>query len=210
MLGLARYSMATMTNPSLPQILSTLPPGVPGMPPTSAEQLLGRLQALQIDAHTVAHVPLFTVEESKALHAAVPGGHSKNLFLKDKGGALFLVVADQDSALDLKALPGVLGCGRVSFAKPALLWEILGVVPGSVTPFALINDTQLRVTPIFERRLLAFDPLHFHPLRNDCTTSLSTEGLLRFVAACGHVPRVLDLPIRSVEGLEPDGADAHL
>lgn len=196
--------------PTLATTLATPHPGLTDPPPTSAAQLLARLQGWGIAADTHAHAPVFTVAEAKALHGPMAGGHSKNLFLKDKGGALFLVVAHQDSPLDLKALPAALGCGRLSFGKPELLWSVLGVVPGSVSPLALINDTARLVTPVFERRLLALGTLYFHPLRNDCTTALTAQALLRFVAACGHVPQVLDLPLKADAPLEPAGADAHV
>ncbi len=187
-------------------VQTSLPEGLfPGPAPASTQALLDRLAALGIAAHTQAHAPVFTVEEAKALRGMGADGHSKNLFLKDKTGSLFLVVALQDSPIDLKTLHQTLGCGRLSFGKPELLWQVLGVIPGSVTPFALINDHAVRVVPVFERRMMAFDPLHFHPLRNDQTTAISPAGLLRFVEACGHTPRVIDVPLRADAPLEQRG-----
>ncbi|WP_445680535.1 prolyl-tRNA synthetase associated domain-containing protein [Radicibacter daui] len=173
------------------------------VPPVTSDALLARLADLGIAAPTVEHPPVFTVAEAQEHRAGIEdGGHSKNLFLKDKKGALFLVVCHEETPVDLKALHPVLGSGRLSFCSAERLMEYLGVIPGSVTPFALINDTALAVQPVFERRLLEMEPLHFHPLTNTRTTSVSREGLLRFVEACGHKPMVVDLPERPADAGE--------
>ncbi len=161
--------------------------------PASEADLMARLADLGIATTTLRHPPLFTVEESQRHRGDLPGGHAKNLFLKDKKGALWLVVAREDLKLDLNRLDGRLGSARLSFGKPELLLEVLGVVPGSVTPFALINDTTQRVTVVLDAGLMAQDPLHFHPLTNEATTRIAGPDLLRFIAACGHVPRTLRL-----------------
>lgn len=157
------------------------------------EDLAAFLAGLGIRTTTVEHPPLFTVEESKALRGKIPGGHSKNLFLKDKKGRLWLVVAEEDTPVDLKTLHGRIGSARLSFARPELLRDVLGIQPGSVTPFALINDREGRVSVVLDRRLLAYETVNFHPLENTATTSIARRDLLAFLAATGHEPMVLDL-----------------
>lgn len=164
--------------------------------PATQDDLFARFDALGIRTVTHDHPPLFTVEESRELRGALPGGHCKSLFLKAKNGSLWLVVALEDSSVDLKALAKMLGVGTLSFGKPELLWEMLGVVPGSVTPFGLINDRQHQVNVVLDARMMALDLLNYHPLRNDRTTAIATSDLLRFIADCGHEPTTLDLPSR--------------
>lgn len=157
------------------------------------EELMARLAALGIGVTTVEHPPLFTVEESRALRGEIPGAHSKNLFLKCKKDTLWLIVALEDSAIDLKRLHGRIGSGRLSFGKPDLLMEVLGVSPGSVTPFALINDHGRRVRVVLDRGLMEHDVLNFHPLENTATTSIAPDDLLTFVRDCGHDPAIMDI-----------------
>ncbi|WP_349358709.1 prolyl-tRNA synthetase associated domain-containing protein [Stappia sp.] len=161
--------------------------------PASRAELLSFLEDLEISSETHDHPAVFTVEESTGIHDRIPGGHTKNLFLKDKKGRLFLVVALHDAEIDLKSIHGKIGAqGRVSFGKADLLMEALGVEPGSVTPFALINDrTAQRVTPIFDAAMMAVDPLNFHPLQNTATTTISARDLMTFAKACGHTPQVI-------------------
>jgi Ala-tRNA(Pro) deacylase len=123
----------------------------------------------------------------------LPGGHCKSLFLKDKKGGLWFVVALEERRVDLKRLADALGAPRFSFGNAELLHEVLGVRPGSVTPFALVNDCERRVAIVIDRAMLGHDPLNYHPLENDRTTAISPADLLRFIAACGHTPRILDL-----------------
>ncbi len=155
--------------------------------------LFAHLKELGIEATTVEHAPMFTVAQSTALRGQIPGAHTKTLFLTDKEGRMVLVVAKDDTRVDLKALAGALGLGRLSFASPALLDAVLGVPPGSVTPFALLNDTRARVIVVVDRALLDFAEVNCHPLENTATTRLATSDLLRFIAASGHEPRVLAL-----------------
>jgi Ala-tRNA(Pro) deacylase len=170
------------------------PPAAPGaVPPTSPEQLLARLAELGIESRTVRHPPVFTVEEAKALRGELPGGHVKNLFLRDKKGVPWLVVAEEDRRIDLKALAERIGAGKVSFASAERLMRHLGVVPGSVTPFGLINDRGHEVRVVLDRALLAHDPVNVHPLTNEMTTAIAPGDLLRFIEACGHAPQILDL-----------------
>jgi len=158
--------------------------------------LMKRLQALGIASETYEHAPVFTVEEAQVLRGTLPGGHTKNLFLKDKKDGLWLVVAREDLRIDLNALSRALNCPRFSFGSGELLMAILGVPPGSVTPFALMNDTELRVRPVLDEGMLALAPLNFHPLRNDRTTAIAPGDLLAFIRACGHDPLIVALPAR--------------
>ena len=161
--------------------------------PLGEADLMARLADLGVETETVRHPPLHTVEESRRLRGDMPGGHAKNLFLKDRRGQLWLVVAREDVRVDLNRLDRRIGAARLSFGRPELLAEVLGVQPGSVTPFALINDPGGRVRLVLDSGLLALDPLHFHPLDNRATTRISAADLLRFVAATGHPPLLVDL-----------------
>jgi Ala-tRNA(Pro) deacylase len=158
----------------------------------SPDQLFAYLDSLGIAHQTVSHPPVFTVEEARAVRGRMAGGHTKNLFLRDKKGALFLLVAPEHAAIELKSLHRLLGAsGRFSFGSAALMRETLGVEPGSVTPFAVINDTAGRVTVILDAAMMAHDVLNFHPLVNTGTTTLSREGLVKFLEATGHRPRIV-------------------
>lgn len=154
-----------------------------------------RLTALGITFTTHLHAPVFTVGESDAVTAALPGGHTKNLFLKDKKGGLWLAVVRAELRVDLTALAKQLGAPRFSFGSAELLIATLGITPGSVTPFALMQDTACMVRPVLDAGMLKLRPLNFHPMRNDRTTAISPEDLLRFVAACGHKPVITDIPV---------------
>jgi len=165
--------------------------------------LFAALDALGIPHRTVQHPPLFTVEQSQALRGQIPGGHSKNLFLRDKKQALFLVVALEDAEIDLKSLHRRLGAtGRFSFGSADLLREVWGVIPGAVTPFGAINDRDGRVTVILDAALMAHETVNFHPLVNTMTTSIGRDDLVRFLESTGHPPR-----IETVSG-PPDASDA--
>lgn len=160
--------------------------------PASPDDLFAALDALEIAHDTVHHPPLHTVEDSKILRGAIAGGHAKNLFVKDRKGRLFLLVAQEDSRIDLKRVHELIGAqGRVSFGSAALLGEVWGVQPGAVTPFGAINDRAGRVTVILEARLMAHERVNFHPLVNTMTTGLASAGLLRFLRAQGHDPQIL-------------------
>ncbi len=159
------------------------------------QQLLARLAALGIAHRTVEHPPVFTVEEAKALRGDLPGHHIKNLFLRNKKEEMWLVVALEDRAVDLRRLGEVLGAGRLSFGSAERLKRHLGVEPGSVTPLALANDEARAVRLALDRGLATGGPINAHPLVNSMTTALSAADLLRFFAATGHVPRWLDFPL---------------
>jgi Ala-tRNA(Pro) deacylase len=152
------------------------------------------LARLGIATVTVEHPPLFTVEEARALRGEVPGAHTKNLFLKDKKDALFLVVAPEEAMIDLKQLHHRIGAaGRLSFGMPELLMETLGVSPGAVTAFAPLNDTAGRVTVVLDKALTASDRLNCHPLVNTATTTIATRDLLAFLSATGHEPLIVPI-----------------
>ena len=165
--------------------------------PLSPDDLFARLATLGIAVATVKHPPLFTVEQSKALRGEMPGGHTKNLFLKDKKDGMWLVTAEEDRSIDLKALGAALGAnGRVSFGSPDRLMRHLGVEPGAVTPFGLANDTAGQVSFVLDEGLMRHDVLNFHPLTNAATTAIARADFLRFLDTIGHAPRLLALPAR--------------
>lgn len=154
-------------------------------------ELFALLDRLGIVHATVEHPPLFTVEESQRLRGSIPGGHTKNLFLRDKKGRVFLVVALEDAEIDLKTLHQRLGAGRFSFGPSELLREFLGVAPGAVTPFGAINDTEGRVIMVLDRAMMACAELNCHPLVNTMTTRIGSDDLVRFLRATGHEPRIM-------------------
>jgi len=160
--------------------------------PATPDSLFHLLESLDVTYRNATHAPVMTVDESQALRGAIPGLHSKNLFLKDKKGGLWLVVAEERRAVDLKRLRKRLGVQNLSFGRPELLLEALGIAPGSVTPFALLNDTARRVRLVLDAELAAAAQVSFHPLDNAQTTTVSGAGLLTFVRALDHEPIVLD------------------
>jgi Ala-tRNA(Pro) deacylase len=153
--------------------------------------LFARLAELGIATETVEHPAVFTVAESSKLERQLPGGHTKNLFLRDRKGTLYLVVALGHAQIDLRTLHKKLGCDRLSFGRTELLLEVLGVPAGSVTPFALINDRARRVTVILDVDMMRHERLNYHPLENTATTNIAREDLLAFIRACGHEPRIV-------------------
>ena len=163
------------------------------MPATPAD-LFQALADLDIATTTIEHAAVFTVAESDALGADLPGGHTKNLFLKDAKESLWLVVAEAHTAVDLKALSKQLSSPRFSFGKPDLLLAVLGVTPGSVTAFGVINDQPPRVQVVVDARLMRYDRLNCHPLINTATTTIRREDLLQFLRATGHEPKIVALP----------------
>src|SRR5271166_5429233 len=161
---------------------------------TSPEDLFATLAALSIETSTVEHPPLHTVEESQALRGDIPGGHTKNLFVKDKKSRLFLLVVDEGTAVDLKRVHEKIGAqGRVSFGSPDLLEMVWGVRPGSVTPFGAINDKVGQVTVVLDEAMMRHQRLNFHPLVNTLTTGLASADLVKFLRATGHKPLVVPL-----------------
>ena len=161
--------------------------------PATPDDLFTYLSNLGIAVTTATHAPLFTVEDSKALRGTIPGGHSKNLFLKDRDGRLFLLVAEEETRVDLKNLHLQIGArGRLSFGSPELLEEVWGVRPGAVSPFGAINDPEGRVTVILDPHLVTNELVNFHPLVNTMTTTISSADLIAFLRATGHDPLLID------------------
>ena len=159
------------------------------------QQLFAKLATLGIAQRTVEHPPVFTVEEAKALRGNLPGHHIKNLVLRNKKEEMWLVVALEDRAIDLKRLGEALGAGRLSFGSPDRLRRHLGVEPGSVTPFALVNDETHLVRLALDRGVAEGGPVNAHPLVNTMTTAIAPADLLRLFEATGHAPRWLDFPV---------------
>ncbi|MCH8038608.1 MAG: prolyl-tRNA synthetase associated domain-containing protein [Proteobacteria bacterium] len=168
--------------------------------PTRPEDLLARLDELGIAARTFTHPPVHTVAEAKARRGEIEGAHIKNLFLRNKKGAMWLITCLEDREIDLKALGRALDAGRFSFGSAARLMTYLGVEPGAVTPFGVINDTEGKVRMVLDKALLDRGPINAHPLVNDMTVAVSPEGLLRFLEAAGHPPRILDFEALSDPG----------
>ncbi len=159
--------------------------------PSTREDLFVLFDNLNIKTSTAEHMPVFTVEEARQVHGDIPGGHCKNLFCKDEKGVLWLIVALEDARIDLKAAKDRIGSKRLTFGKPELLMAVLGVEPGSVTPFGLINDQAARTNVILDQAMMSLDQLNFHPLKNNATTTISASDLLTFIRATGHDPRVV-------------------
>jgi Ala-tRNA(Pro) deacylase len=167
--------------------------------PATPSELFAYLDRLGIAHTTVTHAPLFTVEQSQALRGTIAGGHTKNLFLKDKKGALYLVTALEDAAIELKSLHRLLAAsGRFSFGSADLMRATLGIEPGAVTPFATMNDGERRVAVVLDAALMRHGTINCHPLVNTMTTSIARDDLLKFLEATGHPARIVVLTDRSV------------
>jgi Ala-tRNA(Pro) deacylase len=162
------------------------------MPATRAD-LFAYLDTLGIVTTTVEHEAVFTVEQSEQLHRDIAGAHTKNLFLKDAKGALFLVVAEAHSKVELKTLHKTIGCARLSFGNADLLMLMLGIAPGSVNAFAVMNDREGKVTVILDETLRTASHINCHPMTNTATTSIARDDLLKFMHATGHEVRWLGL-----------------
>jgi Ala-tRNA(Pro) deacylase len=168
--------------------------GKPPQMPKSTQELMDYLNDLGIDTTTIQHPPLHTVADSKALRGEIAGGHTKNLFVKDKKDQFFLLTVDEDATVDLKTIHHVIGAAsKVSFGKPEALLELLGVVPGAVTVFGAANDTTGKVSVFLDANLMQNDVINGHPLVNDATTSIGRDDLVKFLRATGHEPRILKL-----------------
>ncbi|PSM19292.1 prolyl-tRNA synthetase associated domain-containing protein [Nitratireductor sp. StC3] len=156
--------------------------------------LLAFLEQLAIEATTIDHPPLYTVAQSQALRGTIDGGHTKNLFLKDKKGRYFLVTVEEEATVDLKSIHRLIGAsGRVSFGSADALMRLLGVEPGSVTVFGLINDVDNQVTLVLDAGLMRHELVNCHPLTNDATTQIAKDDLVRFLDAIGHQPAILNV-----------------
>lgn len=158
--------------------------------------LLADLDALAIPFAAHEHVAVFTVAESDTVNAAIPGAHTKNLFLKDAGGAFWLVTVPGEARVDLKALPAAIGCKRVSFGKPDDMQRLLGIAPGSVTPLAAINAAPGSITVVLDAGLAAAQRVNVHPLRNTGTIGLAGATILDLLRHWGHEPLIASLPVQ--------------
>ncbi len=158
---------------------------------TSPELLFKRLHELGIDFKIHKHPPAFTVEQAKTHCSHLPGGHCKNLFLKDKKGDLWLVVTLDEQNVDMKSLRKLIGSSHLSFGKHELLNEVLGVEPGSVTPFALINDQYKQVKVILDKNMMEKNLLNYHPLTNNMTVTITPTDLITFIHNTGHNPSLI-------------------
>lgn len=163
-----------------------------GSSPADTPALHRRLEELDIQSRTVYHPPVFTVEQAKALRGELEGCHTKNLFVRDKKGVMWLVVCREDRKVDLAVLAGKLGSGRLSFGSAQRLMSFLGVIPGAVTPFAVINDTGGKVGVAIDRAMLEESPWNFHPLDNAMTTSIEPSDMVTFLEAEDHTPLWID------------------
>ena len=162
--------------------------------PLGRADLLAFLDKLGLKTTTHDHPAVFTVAESHKIKQEIVGGHTKNLFLKDKKDNIFLVVAESDAALNLKTIHEKIGAnGRVTFGKPELMFELLGVVPGSVTPFGLINDPDRRISVVLDKPMMDHAILNYHPLENTATTSIASADLITFLRATGHEPAIIEV-----------------
>jgi Ala-tRNA(Pro) deacylase len=160
--------------------------------PADRDDLFAFLDAQGVEHGTLEHPAVFRVDEGHGIKAALPGGHTKNLFLKDGKGQIWLICALGETQIDLKRLPPVIGAARLSFGSAELLHEVLGVTPGSVSLFCLINDRARRVRLVLDAALLRAEPVNFHPLTNTATTAISQAGLRRFLEALDIAPTVVD------------------
>ena len=174
------------TEKSIPAVLAD------GDLPASPQDVEQRFARLGCDCSTISHPAMRTVEDSRKYRNGVPGGYSKNLFLRNKKGKMWLVTLLEDRQVDLKLLGQQIGAGRVSFASPERLMQYLGVIPGAVTPLAVINDHSNSVSLVLDAALLERNPLHFHPCDNTMTTTINKDGLLAYLNDCQHQPVILD------------------
>ena len=180
--------MHKMSNTAFPRPLASDLQLMPATP----QQLFAYFDQLGIAHSTIEHKPLFTVEDGRDLWDKFPGLHCKNLFIKDKKDKIWLVVMPGGKRADIKALEKRLNAPRFSFGKPELLLEVLGMTPGSVTPFALMNDTARRVTVVLDAEMMQSEKVNFHPLHNAASTTIRTQDLLKFAKTLGYEPVIAD------------------
>lgn len=171
-----------------------------GSAPATATEVIDALNKLGIASETITHAPMRTVEDSIALREGVPGGYSKNLFLRNKKGIMIVVTLLEDRQINLAALGAQLNMGKLSFASPERLMLYLGVIPGAVTPLSVINDKDVVVTAVLDKALLEKDPLHFHPCDNCKTTTISADGLLKYMKSYHNDPMIVDFDRSELKG----------
>ncbi|MEM9470268.1 MAG: prolyl-tRNA synthetase associated domain-containing protein [Pseudomonadota bacterium] len=161
--------------------------------PTSPQQLLERFESLEINYELYHHEAVFTVAESEKIDANIPGTHCRNLYFRDKKKNNYLLVLQNATDVDIKKLPEILGAGRLSFGSADRLWEFLGVRPGSVCPFAIVNDIDQAVKIFLDQSMMETDMVNYHPLLNTMTVSLSPADLIKFIESTGHEVHIVDL-----------------
>jgi len=161
---------------------------IDGSSPYTPEQLLAQLRQLGIASETIQHEPLRTVNDAKRLRVNLPGAHTKNLFLRNKKGRMWLLTCLEDRDLNLKSLAQSIGAKQLSFASSTRLMHYLGIVPGAVSPFAVINDKTAAVTVVLDSELRDRSPLNIHPLDNTLTTTISCSDTLAFLNHIEHKP----------------------
>lgn len=159
----------------------------------SPQRILDKLDELDVEYYNFEHEPVFSVGEAEVTKEMIGGSHTRNLFLRDKKKTMFLVTALDNTPIDLKKLSSVLGVGRFSFGSPERLDEMLGVKPGSVTPFAIINDPEQKVQMVLDKEMMEAEWVNYHPLINTMSTKLKPKDLLRYIDSCGHSPIILDM-----------------
>lgn len=168
-------------------VMTIIPQEIP-----TPEPLNGIFKSLGIESRTWAHPPVFRVGEDDGFKHHIPGGHTKNLFLKDKKEQLWLITALHDTKIDLKSLPGLIGCDRVSFGSPERLLGALNVTPGSVTPLALYHNLTRNVRPVLDARMMAGEYMACHPFINDKTTVIASQDLVKFLKNMSYNPLIID------------------
>lgn len=163
--------------------------------PTSPESLMARLEELGIDYVLHHHEAVYTVEESQKLDHDIPGTHCRNLYLRDKKKKNYLVVLQNATDVEMKKLPPVIGSDRLSFGSADRLWQFLGVRPGSVCPFCIMNDTDQQVKILLDKSMMEADLVNYHPLLNTMTVTLKPDDLLKFIESTGHEAHIVDLSV---------------
>lgn len=168
------------------------------IPPKTPDELFEVFSQLHINVTTLVHEPVFTASEGQHIKTTLPGAHNKNLFLKNKKGSYYLITLLDDKRLDLKTFSQEIGCGSLSFASDAQLMSQLGIEPGHVTPFALINPSAKNVKVILDKAMFSYDLLNFHPLKNHMTTTIARNDFLKFLEYLGYQPLITSLPKLSI------------
>lgn len=161
----------------------------------SKEELIKLLDESNCDYEVKEHAPLFTVEDSKSLRGSILGAHSKNLFLKDAKGQFYLLSVEENTIVDLKKIMNFIGSKKLSFAKAEYLESILGIEPGSVSPFALINDVDKKVLFFLDKNFLNYEKLNFHPLVNTATVNIATSDMIKFIEEKHNPIKYIDFKV---------------
>lgn len=172
--------------------------GETAAPPTSPDALMQRLDTMGIPYEIYSHPAVFTVAESLDIERDIPGVHCRNLFVRDKKDRMFLISAANETKIDLKAMERLLDCGRLSFGSPERLWARLGVKPGSVCPYAIMNDEDGLVRSVLDAYMMHGDLVNFHPLVNTMTIGVTPADLLRFIRSTGHEPLIVDFAAMNI------------